>query len=59
MKYMVALKVGGYQAELSYNLALCHYQLKQFIPALKCIADIIEKGIRDHPGKNPLMFSWK
>ncbi|KAJ3209193.1 Tetratricopeptide repeat protein 30A [Dinochytrium kinnereticum] len=49
LKYVDALKVSGYNAELSYNLALCHYQLKQFVPALKAIADIIERGIRDHP----------
>ncbi|KAJ3111684.1 Tetratricopeptide repeat protein 30A [Phlyctochytrium bullatum] len=49
IKYAEALKISGYNAELSYNLALCHYQLKQFVPALKAIADIIERGIRDHP----------
>ena len=25
--------------------------MKQYAPALKHIADIIEKGIREHPGK--------
>ncbi|KAJ3291276.1 Tetratricopeptide repeat protein 30A [Blyttiomyces sp. JEL0837] len=49
IKYNDALKIVGYQAELCYNLSLCHYQMKQYVPALKCIADIIEKGIRDHP----------
>ncbi|KAI9337052.1 hypothetical protein DFJ73DRAFT_798584 [Zopfochytrium polystomum] len=48
-KYTDTLKIVGYQAELSYNLALCHYQMKQYVPALKSIADIIERGIRDHP----------
>ncbi|KAJ3278898.1 Tetratricopeptide repeat protein 30A, partial [Borealophlyctis nickersoniae] len=48
-KYAEAMKIVGYQAELSYNIALCHYQLKQYVPALKYIADIIEKGIREHP----------
>ncbi|KAJ3225946.1 Tetratricopeptide repeat protein 30A [Clydaea vesicula] len=48
-KYGEALKITGYNAELSYNIALCHYQLKKFVPSLKYIADIIEKGIRDHP----------
>ncbi|KAJ3193110.1 Tetratricopeptide repeat protein 30A [Irineochytrium annulatum] len=51
MKYSEALKVLGYHPELSYTLALCNYQLKLYVPALKCIADIIERGIRDHPGK--------
>ena len=43
--------------DLSYNIALCHYMMKQYAPALKHIADIIEKGIREHPGK--LEFSCK
>ncbi|KAI8820793.1 uncharacterized protein EV422DRAFT_496510 [Fimicolochytrium jonesii] len=47
--YMDALKIVGYTAELSYNVALCYYMQKQFVPALKYIAEIIEKGIRDHP----------
>ena len=37
--------------DLSYNIALCFYSLKQYAPALKHIADIIERGIREHPGK--------
>ena len=36
--------------DLSYNIALCYYSMKQYAPALKHIADIIEKGIREHPG---------
>lgn len=39
----------GFQAHLAYNLALCRYRLKQYSQALKHIADIIERGIRDHP----------
>ena len=30
-------------------LSLCHFRLKDFAPALKHIADIIERGIREHP----------
>ena len=37
-------------SDLSYNIALCFYSLKQYAPALKHIADIIERGIREHPG---------
>ncbi|CAG5118639.1 unnamed protein product, partial [Candidula unifasciata] len=48
-KFMGAMQVVGYKADLSYNIALCHYMLKQYAPALKHIADIIEKGIREHP----------
>ena len=39
----------GYHCYLSYNIALCHYKLKQLAPSLKFIADIIEKGVREHP----------
>ncbi|KAI9005879.1 hypothetical protein BC832DRAFT_455049 [Gaertneriomyces semiglobifer] len=49
VKYQEALKILGYRAELSYNVALCHYLLKQYVPALKYIADIIERGIKEHP----------
>ncbi|XP_018016574.1 tetratricopeptide repeat protein 30A [Hyalella azteca] len=48
-KFSAALQVVTGHPHLSYNVALCHYRLKQFAQALKYIADIIEKGIRDHP----------
>uniref|UniRef100_T1IR79 Tetratricopeptide repeat protein 30 n=1 Tax=Strigamia maritima TaxID=126957 RepID=T1IR79_STRMM len=48
-KFTAALQVSGYKASLSYNIALSYYRLKQYAPALKHIADIIERGIRDHP----------
>lgn len=37
------------QSELAYNVALCHYKLKQFGPSLKNLAEIIERGVREHP----------
>jgi tetratricopeptide repeat protein 30 len=43
------VQVVGFDAHLSYNIALCYYRLRDFAPALKHIADIIERGIRDHP----------
>merc|ERR1711939_1237861 len=39
----------GYQADLAYNMALCYYRTKQYGPALKHIAEIIERGVREHP----------
>jgi len=48
-KFQSAMQVTGYQPHLSYNIALCYYYMKQYGPALKNIADIIEKGIREHP----------
>jgi len=44
-----AMNTSGYQPDLSYNTALCYYSLKQYGPALKNIAEIIERGVRDHP----------
>jgi len=48
-KFSEATASLGYQADLAYNIALCHYKLKQYGPALKFIAEIIERGVRDHP----------
>lgn len=39
----------GYNCEMAYNIALCHYKMKQLAPSLKNIAEIIEKGVREHP----------
>ncbi len=41
-KFSDALNVLGYQSDLKYNVALCHYKMKQYSPALENIADIIE-----------------
>ncbi|XP_071106591.1 intraflagellar transport protein 70A-like [Haliotis cracherodii] len=48
-KFSTAMQIVGYKPDLSYNIALCHYMMKQYAPALKHIADIIERGIREHP----------
>mmetsp|Transcript_28198 Transcript_28198/g.47253 ORF Transcript_28198/g.47253 Transcript_28198/m.47253 type:complete len:668 (-) Transcript_28198:51-2054(-) len=48
-KFMDAMGALGNQSELMYNIALCYYQTKQFGPALKHLAEIIERGVREHP----------
>ena len=48
-KFQEALNSTGYQCDIAYNIALCYYKLKQLAPSLKHIADIIEKGVREHP----------
>lgn len=48
-KFTEALQVSGYQCDIAYNIALCFYKMKQLAPSLKHIADIIEKGVREHP----------
>mmetsp|Transcript_13033 Transcript_13033/g.35479 ORF Transcript_13033/g.35479 Transcript_13033/m.35479 type:complete len:586 (+) Transcript_13033:92-1849(+) len=48
-KFQEAMAIIGYQPELQYNIALCFYKTKQLGQALKHIAEIIERGVRDHP----------
>ena len=49
LQFQEAMSKTGFQAELAYAIGLCHYQQKQFGPALKLIAEIIERGVREHP----------
>ena len=48
-QYSEAINTMGYQADLAYNVALCFYREKQYGPALRHVAEIIEKGVRNHP----------
>jgi len=48
-KYTEAMNTLGYQPDLQCNIALCLYKVKQYGPALKFIAEIIERGVREHP----------
>ncbi|RHY68219.1 hypothetical protein DYB34_007870, partial [Aphanomyces astaci] len=48
-KFGDAMNVLGYQSDLCYNIALCFFRLKQYGNAMRQIAEIIEKGVRDHP----------
>jgi len=47
----VDLSVFVSLSALSYNIALCHYSLKNYTQAHKFIGEIIDRGIREHPGK--------
>ena len=49
LRFQDALNQTGYQCDIAYNIALCYYKMKQLAPSLKHIADIIEKGVREHP----------
>ncbi|KAL6730926.1 hypothetical protein Aduo_001846 [Ancylostoma duodenale] len=44
-----ASSIMGYQPELAYAIALCHYRKKEYPQALKFITDIVDRGIKDHP----------
>ena len=48
-KFQEALNMAGYQCDIAYNISLCYFKLKQLAPSLKHLADIIEKGVREHP----------
>ena len=43
--------------DLCYNIALCYYKLKQYSASLKYITEIIERGIKEHPGKRKTLMS--
>ncbi len=49
LKFNEAMQSLGYQADLAYNMALCHFKMKAYGPALKNIAEIIERGVKEHP----------
>jgi tetratricopeptide repeat protein 30 len=48
-RYQNALEAGGFSPQIAYNLALCHYRKKENAQALNYIAEIVERGIRNHP----------
>eukprot|EP01012_Entosiphon_sulcatum_P046546 TRINITY_DN625_c0_g1_i1.p1 TRINITY_DN625_c0_g1~~TRINITY_DN625_c0_g1_i1.p1 ORF type:complete len:674 (-),score=126.40 TRINITY_DN625_c0_g1_i1:16-2037(-) len=48
-KYVEAQSALGFKPDLAYNIALCYFKTKQYGPCLKHIAEIIERGIREHP----------
>lgn len=48
-QYSEALNTLGYQPDIVLNIALCYYREKQYGPALRHIAEVIEKGVRSHP----------
>ena len=37
--------------ELWYNIALCYYEMKQYAQAVQHLGGIVEKGIKDYPGR--------
>ena len=47
--FLTASQVDPDKTDLWYNIALCHYKLKDYPSSLKVLSDIISKGIRDHP----------
>lgn len=48
-RYNVALQTAGFHPLIAYNAALCHFKKKENSQALNYIAEIVERGIRNHP----------
>jgi hypothetical protein len=48
--YNDAQKLGGYKTEIGYAVALCHYMQRRYVSALKALSELIERGIKEHPG---------
>ncbi|CAD5207550.1 unnamed protein product [Bursaphelenchus okinawaensis] len=48
-RFKNATSVHGFQADLAYSLALCHYELGETEQTMRYIADIVERGVKDHP----------
>lgn len=54
-RFMVATEqqnvddTSGYQNHLTYSIALCHYQMRNFPQALSMISEIIDRAVKDHP----------
>lgn len=49
LKFQEAMNATGFRADLAYAIGLCYYQQRLYGPALKHIAEIIERGVREHP----------
>lgn len=48
-RFTTALVTQGFVPHLSYNVALCYFRMKDYPQSMKHIADIIERGITEHP----------
>ncbi|KAI1708251.1 tetratricopeptide repeat protein 30A2 [Ditylenchus destructor] len=48
-RFQKATQTHGYQADLTYALALCHYRIKDYPQALRFISEIVDRGIKDYP----------
>ena len=51
-KFQDAISALGFKPDLAYNIALTYYRMQQYGPSLKHIAEIIERGIQEHPELN-------
>ncbi len=47
--YTETFNTQGYEAEVTYNIALCYYMLGEYEDALEAIQEIIERGVEKYP----------
>jgi len=40
---------SGWSPDLAYNIAVCHFSEKSYGPALRCISELIERAVQEHP----------
>lgn len=48
-KFHEAMNALGFKPDLAYNVALSYYRMKQYGPSLQHIAEVIDKGVKEHP----------
>ncbi|KAI8470715.1 MAG: flagellar associated protein [Monoraphidium minutum] len=48
-KFEDAAQALGRLPELLYGAAVCHFKRRQYGAALKLVAEIVERGVREHP----------
>ncbi|AYU80501.1 hypothetical protein, conserved [Leishmania donovani] len=51
-KFKEAQNAVGFSAALTYNMALMYYKMEQYGPALRHLAEIIDRGVEGHPELN-------
>lgn len=49
-KFNQVLRATGNKPDLVYNIALCHYMLKQYATVITRTCEIMLHGITAHPG---------
>nr|CAG4641541.1 EOG090X0302 [Eurycercus lamellatus] len=48
-KFKSAVHMSGFEPQLLYNVAICHYKLKEYAPAIKCIDEGSREALTDMP----------
>lgn len=51
--YSEAFNIQGYDAEIAYNIALCHYMLGEYQDSLEVIQEIIDRAAESYPEFSP------